>query len=153
MKIGGIVEQKQLTLYSIVSLKDKPGSVANVLSAFTVENINLFYITESSTNDGGAVLAFCVDCDDTGKVDRLINTEMELYADSIIKRENMALIGVYGPHFREKPSIAVTFFRVLGQADINIFGISSSISTISCIVDVQQLDHSREVLLEHFELP
>ncbi len=152
MKIGGLIEQRNLALYTIASLKDEPGSVADVLSIFAEKQINLAYITEGTAKDGTAVLAFCVDCDDKEKVDRLIRST-NIKNDYIKKREYTALIGIYGPHFREKPAIAVNLFHVLGEANINILGISSSISTISCVVDAQELDRAREAVLNHFDVP
>ncbi len=153
MKIGGIIEQRQLALYTIASIKDKPGSAAEVLSVFAEENINLAYITEASNKAGNAVLSFCVDCDDKCKIDDIIKNKTKVINANIQKTENVGLIGVYGPHFREKPAIAVKLFSVLGKTKINILGISSSISTISCIVDIQDLDKSKEALLDYFELP
>jgi len=153
MKIGGIVEQRHLALYSIASIKDKPGSVAEVLSAFAMEKINLAYITEAVDKEGTAVLSFCVDCDDVYKVDTVIKNKTRVISAHIKKIENVGLVGVYGPHFREKPGIAIKLFDVLGKAKINILGISSSISTISCIVDIQVLERSKEALLSYFELP
>ena len=153
MKIGGIVEQRHLALYSIASIKDKPGSVAEVLSAFAMEQINLAYITEAVDKEGNAVLSFCVDCDDVYKVDTVIKNKTRVISAHIKKMENVGLVGVYGPHFREKPGIAIKLFDVLGKAKINILGISSSISTISCIVDIQELDRSKEALLSYFDLP
>lgn len=153
MKIGGIVEQRQLALYTIASLKDKPGTVAEVLSAFTSGNINLAYITETVDREGNANLSFCVDSDDVEKVDDIIRNKTRVISKHIVKSENVALVGIYGPHFREKPGIAIKLFDVLGKAKINILGISSSISTISCIVDIQELDRSKEALLNYFELP
>lgn len=153
MKIGGIVEHRHLALYTVSSIADEPGSVAEVLVAFSEENINLAYITEGVAKDGTAVLSFCVDCDDKEKVDRLIKSETKIRNTHIKKTENVGLIGIYGPHFREKPAIAVRLFEVLGKAKINILGISSSISTISCVVDIQSLDKSKDALLSYFKLP
>jgi len=153
MKIGGIVEQRHLTLYSIASIKNKPGSVAEVLSAFAIERINLAYITEAVDKEGNAVLSFCVDCDDKDKVDLVIKNKTRVISRHISKIENVGMVGIYGPHFREKPAIAMRLFDVLGKAKINILGISSSISTISCVVDIQELDSAKEALLSYFELP
>jgi aspartokinase len=153
MKIGGIIEQLNLALYTIASIPDKPGSAAQVLQSFANERINLAYITEGVDKDGNVVLSFCVDCDDVDKVDNLIKTETEIQNEYIAKQDYVAMLGIYGPHFREKPAIAVRFFDTLGKAGINILGISSSISTISCIVKLKELDKAKEALLSYFELP
>ncbi len=153
MKIGGIIEQTNLALYTIASIKDQPGSVAEVLKVFAEHHINLAYITEGAVNAGNALLAFCVDCDDKNKVDHLLLHHTGVAGENINKHEYVALIGVYGPHFREKPAIAVKVFEVLGKAGINILGISSSISTISCVVRLKEMDKAKEALLDYFELP
>lgn len=153
MKIGGLVEQRNLALYSVTSLKDQPGAAAAVLKLFAMEKINLEYITEGMSLDGTAVLAFCVDCDEIKHVDRLLKLEIEQNAKSIRKREYVGIIGIYGPHFREKPAIAAKFAAILAKADINILGISSSISTISTVIDVRDFEVSKKALLDYFELP
>lgn len=153
MKIGGIIEQRHLALYTIAALKDKPGKVAEVLDAFAESSINLAYISETVDREGNANLAFCVDCDDKEKVDTIIKDKTKIISHYIRKTENVAMLGIYGPHFREKPAIAVKFFKLLGKTDINILGISSSISTISCIIDIQALDKAKTALLTYFELP
>lgn len=63
------------------------------------------------------------------------------------------MLGIYGPHFREKPAIAALFCVLLGNAGINILNLSSSISTISAIIDVRDLEKAKRVLLSEFELP
>jgi len=153
MKIGGLVEQRNLALYSITSLKDKPGAAAAVLRLFAKANINLEYITEGMAQDGTAVLAFCIDTDDMKQADEIIKNEIESESHSIKKREFVGIIGIYGPHFREKPAIAAAFCNVLGDHHVNILGISSSISTISCVIDVRDFERSKRAVMEVFELP
>ncbi len=153
MKIGGIIEQTHLALYTISSLKDQPGTVAEVLKVFAEHHINLAYITEGAANAGNALLAFCVDCDDKETVDKLLLRHTGVAGKNISKHEYVALIGIYGPHFREKPAIAVNVFEVLGKAGINILGISSSISTVSCVVRLQEMEKAKKALLDFFELP
>jgi len=153
MKIGGLIEQTQLTLYTVTSLTDQPGAAAGVLKLFARQKINLQYITEGTCQNNYAVIAFCVDADDAQRVDDLLKSDVEGQSLNISKKEYVSIIGIYGPHFREKPGIAATFCAILGQSGINILGISSSISTISCIIDIRETDKARDALLNKFELP
>ncbi len=149
IKIGGIIERDAITYYSVSMISDKPGAVAELLKIFAFKNINLEYITESTSNGCGAVLAFCVDIKNTNEVDRLLKQ----HNIKIKKMEEASFIGVYGPHFREKPAIAAKFCDTLGDSNINIFGISSSISSIACIIKASELQMARGALLKVFELP
>ncbi len=153
MKIGGMVEQSGLTLYSILSLPDKPGTVARILKVFSEHKVNLHYITEGSSQDGTAILSFCVDQDGDAQIDEVLRQVVQRTDIQIKKQEFVGIIGIYGPHFREKPSIAATLFGALGKVEINILSISSSISTISCVINLRDFDKARDTILQEFELP
>ena len=71
----------------------------------------------------------------------------------ITKIANVSVIGIYGPHFREKPILAALFCKILGNAGINILGLASSISSISSVIASDQLHHAKNALLEEFEIP
>lgn len=154
MKIGGLVENTNLTMYQITSIKDRPGAAAEILQLFAEENIKLQYITESSTPNETAVMALCVINEQAGMLDRLFEKNGHLVDQvKIVKLENVSLLGIYGPHFRDKPVLAAKFCKILGKAGINIIGLSSSISSISGIIAKDQLDKAKQALLEEFELP
>jgi aspartokinase len=44
-------------------------------------------------------------------------------------------------------------FSALASADVNILAISTSISSLSCIIDAAQLDTAVQALQEAFERP
>ena len=153
IKIGGIVDQQNLTMYGITSLKDRPGSAAEVLNLLAEENINIEYITEGGCKNDSATMIFCVDSELAPKVDAIIKKNVEEHIKKIRKCEYVCILGVYGPHFREKPAIAAHFCQALGEAGVNILGLSSSISTISAIIDIREHDKALKALMNVFELP
>ncbi len=65
----------------------------------------------------------------------------------------MCILGVYGPHFREKPAVAAHFCSAMGRVGINILGLSSSISTISAIIDIRDREKALDALMQVFKLP
>lgn len=153
MKIGGLVEQGNLVMYTITSLADQPGVAGNILNLLAKAQINLEFITEISYRDNSAVMSFCINADYMDATDKLIQENIEVKSLKISKIEFVSILGVYGPHFREKPGVAATFCSILGEAGINILGIASSISTISCIIDVRDFEKAKKLLLSQFELP
>jgi aspartokinase len=154
MKIGGIVENNNLTLYRMISLKDQPGSAGSILKIFAQNNINIEYITESSTSGDLAVMAICVKSDKSEKLDSLLSEQELMYNKlNIIKIEQVSVLGIYGPHFREKPFLAAKFCMILGLADVNILGLSSSISSISSVIKSEEVPVAKEALLKEFDLP
>jgi len=140
-------------MYIIASLPDQPGVAGHLLNLLADAQINLEFITEISYRDSSAVMSFCINADHMYKVDKLIQDSVEVKSLKISKMEYVSILGIYGPHFREKPGIAAIFCSVLGESGINILGMSSSISTISCIIDVRDIEKAKSLLLKRFELP
>ena len=154
MKIGGMIEIEKLTLYKFTALLDKPGTAAKILTFFGEKKLNLEYITETSGRDGRAAMTICVAEDICEKIDAFLQNHQDLLESMRIEKfENISIIGIYGPHFREKPAIASTFCALLGEAGVNILSLSSSISSISCIINSDQMSIARSALLKYFKLP
>jgi aspartokinase len=65
----------------------------------------------------------------------------------------VALISVFGPDFRERPGIAGLAFGALARAGINILAVSTSISTVSCVIDADAFDAAITALGDVFALP
>ena len=154
MKIGGLIENRNLTMYRITSIRDEPGASAEILKLFAREKISLQYITETSIPEATATMSLCINANEEENIDRFFNENDQIMKQiKITKIAYVSVIGIYGPHFREKPVLAALFCKILGNAGINILGLSSSISSISSIIASDQLHHAKNALLEEFELP
>ena len=154
IRIGGIIESKRLIMVSILSMPDVPGIAGEVLSTMGNSDINVEFITEGRNIDGYADITFCVSSDYRDRLKELMKDLRErIKPKGEHWFENVSMIGIYGPHFREKPSIAGKMCKALGKAQINILGISTSISTVSCIIDGDKFDTAKEALLTIFSLP
>lgn len=154
MKIGGILETTGLTLYQITSTSDEPGVAGQIFKFYAQREINLEYITESSTVRGTAVLALCIKDVFVNEVDSFVAENQDKIGFLKIKKtENVSIIGIYGPHFREKHSIAARFCAILGAAGVNILGISSSISSVCCLIKSEHLENAKSAILKRYELP
>jgi len=154
IKIGGILETTGLTMVSILSAPNQPGVAGKVLMVLGKNNINIEFITESENLEGTADITFCFKSADRAKVRQLLAGMRGIVRARGDKwYDNIAILVVYGPHFREKPTISGKMCEQLGKYNINIIGISTSISSISCIVREEDLDRAKDALLEAFELP
>jgi aspartokinase len=154
MKIGGLIENSNLTMYRITSIRDEPGASAEILKLFAREKISLQYITETSIPEATATMSLCINANEEENIDRFFRENDQIMKQvNITKIANVSVIGIYGPHFREKPILAALFCKILGAAGINILGLASSISSISSVIASDQLHHAKNALLEEFELP
>jgi aspartokinase len=154
MKIGGMVENNYLTLYRLTSVEDRPGAAGSILKLFAESDVTLEYITESSVSGDKAVMSICVKAEMDDMIDQILREQQDLSVSMAIKKvENVSVVGIYGPHFREKPKLAAKFCMILGRAGVNILGLSSSISSISAVILSVELDRAKDAILKEFELP
>ncbi|MCD6205502.1 MAG: ACT domain-containing protein [Candidatus Marinimicrobia bacterium] len=154
IKIGGILETRNLVMISILSAPNQPGVAGKVLTVLGKNNINIEFITESENLEGTADITFCIKSSDKDKVRYLLSGMRGIVRARGDKwYEHVMILVVYGPHFREKPTISGKMCEQLGKYNINILGISTSISSISCIINESDYDNAMKSLLEAFELP
>ncbi len=154
IKIGGIIENHDLVLVSILSAPNQPGIAGRVLSFLGQNHVNIEFITESWNREGTADITFCFQSGFKKIVQSIIEglrNVVQAKGDRWL--EDVGIICIYGPHFREKPLIAGQTCATLGQAEINILGISTSISSVSLIIDEKEMDVAKTALEDAFELP
>jgi aspartokinase len=154
VKIGGIIQSKQLAQVGVMSIPDRPGFAGEIFAALGREGINIQFIVESVDQDGRGNTVFCVDRKDLGETISVLN-RLQPYAGlgRVTQHSPVGIISIFGPHFREKPSIAGTMFTALGDAGINILAISTSISTLSCVIEEALLPQAVQAISEAFDLP
>lgn len=153
-KIGGILESSDLIMVSILSAPNQPGVAGKVLTCFGQNQINVEFITESENLEGTADITICFKSDYQNKVRKLLSEMRGIVRARGDKwQDDITILVVYGPHFKEKPAIAGKVCEQLGKYAINILGISTSISSISCVISSSKLKDAKMALLEAFELP
>ena len=77
----------------------------------------------------------------------------EIEAGKVIIQPEVAIVSIFGPDFRERPGIAGTMFSALAERGVNILAVSTSISTVSCVIESEPLERALIALRETFDLP
>jgi aspartokinase len=154
MKVGGIMANAGLAAVSIPSLPDRPDVLGKLLLAMGSRDINIEFVVYSMDLKGNGNITFCVGQKDLGTalgvlegVKPLIEVKRASY------HPNVAVISVFGPHFREKPMISGLMFNALGTTGINVLAISTSISSCSCLIQADRAEEAMRALHETFEAP
>jgi aspartokinase len=154
IKVGGIMMSTGLATVSILSLPDRPDVAGTVLHALGKRNINIEFIVHTLDFEGDGNMTFCIDqknLEDALEV--LEGVKPLIEAKGISYHPNVAVITVFGPHFRERPMISGLMFNALGTAGINVQAISTSISSCSCLIQADQAEDAMRALNETFEAP
>ncbi len=154
IKVGGIMASSGLATVSILSLPNRPDVAGTVLHAMGRRNINIEFVVHNLDLEGNGNMIFCIDQKDLeAALGVLEDVKPLIEAKGISYHPNVAVISVFGPHFRERPMISGLMFNALGTAGITILAISTSISSCSCLIQADQAEDALRALHETFEAP
>ena len=99
-------------------------------------------------------VALCVDRDDLPvALDVIGEVAPSLDVGKVTPDPEVAIVSIFGPDFRERPGIAGEMFEALASREVNILAISTSISTVSCVIESDRLETALVSLRETFDLP
>lgn len=154
IKIGGIIQKRDLAKIGVMSIPDQPGVAGAIFGALGAQEINCPFIVHTIDLNDLDNIVLCVPRDRLETALEALDTVKEtVNAEDVIYAREVGMIAIYGPHFGERPGISGTMFSALAEAGINIMAISTSISSLSCLVDASDMDAAVQALLEVFERP
>jgi aspartate kinase len=154
IKVGGVIQNDQLASISVLAVKDRPGIAAAVLDAVGQRGLNVQFVVQVIDHENHDQMVLCVD---RGDLPACLHAIEELRADiqpaTVVAQAEVASIAIFGPDFRERPGIAGRMFRALAEKHINILAISTSISTVNCIIDLARLKEAYAAICDYFDVP
>ena len=154
IRIGGIMQNAHLALLNVTAVPDRPGIAAAILTELGQRSVNVQFIVQCIDQNEKDQVAVCVDRDDLQVALEVVNRlAPELEAGKVIARPEVAIVSIFGPDFRERPGIAGSMFDALADSGINIMAISTSISTVSCVIESDDLEAGLNSLRDTFDLP
>jgi len=153
-RIGGIIQKRDLASIGILGIPNRPGVAGAILSALGDKRINCPFIVQMSNAERQDSVVLCVAQSQLeAALDILKRVSVRVDAQAMNHGSTVAMLAIFGPHFGERPGIAGAMFTALAAAGINTLSISTSVSTISCLIDAEQLDDAIQVLRETFLPP
>lgn len=154
IRIGGIMQNAHLALMNVTAVPDRPGIAAAILGELGRRGINVQFVVQCIDQGQQDQVAVCVDRDDgPSALEAIRLVAPELKAGRVISYPEVAIVSIFGPDFRERPGVAGTMFEALANKGVNIMAISTSISTVSCVIESDLLEVALDSLRETFDLP
>jgi aspartate kinase len=154
IRIGGIMQNAHLALLNVTAVPDRPGIAAAILSGLGDRKVNVQFIVQCIDQSQRDQVALCVDRDDIDTALEIVDRiAPEIEAGKVISQPEAAIVSIFGPDFRERPGIAGAMFKALADNEINILAISTSISTVSCVIGSDDLESALNALRATFDLP
>jgi aspartate kinase len=154
IKIGGIIQNRNLAKIGVMSIPDRPGVAGAIFSALGSRGINCPFIVHNIDLNSLDNIVICVSRKHLRAALKVLDDVREpVGAKEVVHDGEVGMVSIFGPHFGQRPGIAGIMFSALASVGINILAISTSISSLSCIIDVEDMDKAVDALGEAFELP
>jgi aspartokinase len=153
-RLGGIIQKRELAKIGVLSIPDRPGVAGVILSALGARGINCPFIVHTMDLNNLDNIVLCVAQKQLPiALDVLETVREEVGEMNVTYDREVGIVSIFGPHFGDRPGIAGAMFSVLAEDGINILAISTSISSVSCLLSADDMDRAVSVLEEAFESP
>ena len=152
-KVGGLVWNDHLAMIRITGAPSRLDVSGMLLSALSDQGINVELVVHLADLEGNDAVVLGInrhDLDGARAVIKRLQGETE--GAAITSNPDVALVSLFGLDLREQHGIAGTMYRVLHSHHVKIRAISTSLSTISCLIEAQGLGEAVQALREAFTL-
>ena len=147
------VANHEITKIILEGVPDRPGIAAEIFGALGNRGFNVELVVSTGGTVGRADISFAVARNEEEQILRALETIREevgaraLHADS-----DVALVSIVGQHLSTEPGIAGRMFSALSGRGINIEIISTSMSSVTCLIEGTLADQAIEALKIEFGL-
>jgi aspartate kinase len=146
INIDGIEKILNMSKVTLFGVPDRPGVAGEIFGTLGREGISIELLVTNPTEAGRSNISFAMLEHDLESAQKILQgIKDSVGAERITFQSNMALISIHGQHLAGVPGVAGMMFHTLASGGINIDSISSSRTTVTCLVsqeDIEQADHS-----------
>ena len=153
IQAGGLIHNDHVAMIGMMDIPSQPGVAGRLFSALSDQGVNVELIVHLIGLEERDHIVLCVDREDLSQALTVAERiREEVGGKAITSDPEVALVSLFGPDFREQRGVASQVCQALGDRSINIRGISTSLSTITCVVDAARLDEAIGALRDAFSL-
>ena len=151
---GGLIQRDHLAMIGIMDIPSRPGVGSRLFSALSDQGVNVELVVHLIDLEEKDHIVLGVDRDDLSEALTVVErVREEVGGKAVTSDPEVASVSLFGFDFREQRGVASRMFEALGDYNINIRAISTSLSTITCVIEAQHLDEAVHALREAFALP
>ena len=139
----------KVTLHSV---SDKPGIAAEIFGKLGAKGFNVELVVTGISFKGRTDVSFAVAEDELDAIDTLLdNMKGEIGAEKISRTSSVALVSIAGHQLAQTAGMAGRMFNALSKAGINIDTISTSMSSVTCMVAQDKAKEAVDALRKEFQ--
>lgn len=154
VEAGGLIYKENVGMVGLINIPIHPGISGRYFSALANAGIHVELIVNLSDGHKFDHLLVCVDRDQIEEalaITWIIHEEVG--SQSIIQDSEVSLVCISSLDFDESQVIAGHMFKALGDSGINIIGISTSVSSVTCMISSNDFENALSALRQAFILP
>jgi aspartate kinase len=154
LEAGGLIYKDNIAMVGLIGIPTHPGIGGRYFTKIADLGIHVELIVNLFDGDKYDHILICIKKDDLDKTLEITEKIHEkIGSQSVIHDPNVALVCISSMDFDDSQKIAGHMFKTLGDNEINIHGISSSVSSVSCMINAADLDKAVKALRQAFILP
>jgi aspartate kinase len=139
----------KITMHAV---PDKPGIAAEIFGRLGKEGFNVELVISGISYKGKEDISFAVAENELGAIEALMEKiRNEIGAEKISTAANVALVSIAGHQLAQTPGIAGKMFHAISKAGINIDTISTSMSSVTCMIARDKAKEAVEALRKEFQ--
>jgi aspartate kinase len=147
------VANREITKLTLEGVPDRPGIAAEVFGSLGSQGFNIELVVSTGGSGGRADISLAVSRGDQDAAVRALDMiREEVGARSLAVNSKVALVSIVGQHLSTEPGIAGRMFRALSSHGINIEVISTSMSSVTCMIEEVRTDEAIAALRGEFKL-
>ncbi len=151
--VSGATIQKDMAKIGLIGIPNVPGVAAQVFTRLAEAKVVVNDIIQTEISPEKANLSFMVGTSDLPTAKQVAaDLKAELHCESLMVREDIALVSVIGVGMRSHYGVAERMFGALAKAKVNIDSITTSEIRISCAVGKDDVERALEAVCLAFEL-
>jgi aspartokinase len=153
IKVGGIMVSDGRGLLRIMSVPNRTDAPGIIFFNLGRNGINIELMAQTTDLDETSSFSLVVAHKDlSGALSILQSLKTDVQAESVSYVPDVSVLSIFGPHLREKPKIPGLMFAAIASIGISPLAVSTSISSVSCVLESAHLDPILEVLNETFDI-
>ena len=154
LQASGLIQNDHLAMIGIMDIPSHPGVGGILFSELSEQGVNVELIVHLIDLEEKDHIVLCVNRDDLSRALAVAERIREQVGGKAVTSDpEVASVSLFGLDFREQHGVASLMCQTLGDCNINIRAISTSLSTITCVIETQRLDDAVHALREAFTLP
>lgn len=153
ISIDGIEKNLNMAKVTLFEVPDKPGVASEIFGALGQQGISVELLVTNAGQKGLSSISFAVLQDDLETTREILEKSKDsMGAARISVDPNMALISIHGQKLAGVPGVAGKIFHTLASSGINIDSISSSRTTVTCLIAQDKVEQAVASLQTAFQL-